>query len=194
MPSKIWVVGEEVLAADFNNYVQEQVVATFGTAAARDAAIVAPNEGQTCYLTTPGQLLVYHGTYGWRPPWNLPWGSIKEATPFTSPTLSAPGVVACTGTNFSLPVAGRHYGMFLEATLALDPAGSDLQLFVQTPDSTVTSHKRRVSSTDIMRCAVALNITYKPTTQFGFNIMFESISGGGYVESGMAWAQDIGPA
>lgn len=38
MPQKTWVVGEEVLAADFNTYVQNQVVARFPTVAARDAA------------------------------------------------------------------------------------------------------------------------------------------------------------
>jgi len=62
MPYKIWVVGEEVLAADFNNYVQEQVVATFTNAAARDAAITGPNAGQLCYLTASNELHVYTGT------------------------------------------------------------------------------------------------------------------------------------
>jgi hypothetical protein len=31
MPQKVWAVGEEVLAADFNTYVQQQVVPTFSS-------------------------------------------------------------------------------------------------------------------------------------------------------------------
>lgn len=42
MPFKVWSVGEEVLASDFNPYLQQQVVARFATAAARTAAITSP--------------------------------------------------------------------------------------------------------------------------------------------------------
>lgn len=49
MPTKVWIPGEEVLAADWNTYVQEQVVATFANAAARAAAIAAPKVGMVTY-------------------------------------------------------------------------------------------------------------------------------------------------
>jgi len=66
MPFKVWAVGEEVLAADFNDYLQEQVVATFPSAAARDAAIVAPVVGQMVVLTAaPYPVQVWDGT-AWR--------------------------------------------------------------------------------------------------------------------------------
>jgi hypothetical protein len=74
MPQKTWVVGEEVLAADFNTYVQEQVVATFPNAAARDAALPAPTAGMVCYLTDSRMFLVYTGAA-----WSFPAGSILEA-------------------------------------------------------------------------------------------------------------------
>lgn len=61
MPHKVWAVGEEALAADMNSLVQEQVVATFPNAAARDAAIVAPKTGQHCYLASDGRTYVYDG-------------------------------------------------------------------------------------------------------------------------------------
>src|SRR3954467_8431748 len=51
MPYKQWAIGEEVLAADFQNFMQDQVVAIFPSAAARDAAYAAPKIGQVCYLT-----------------------------------------------------------------------------------------------------------------------------------------------
>jgi hypothetical protein len=57
-------VGEEVLAADFNTMVQRQVVATFANAAARDAAIPAPTEGMTCYVTGIG-FQIYNAV--WKP-------------------------------------------------------------------------------------------------------------------------------
>lgn len=62
MPTKTWAVGEEVLAADFNSYVQRQVVATFPNAAGRNAAITAPAAGMVCYLIDVAALQVHNGT------------------------------------------------------------------------------------------------------------------------------------
>lgn len=62
MPFKVWAVGEEVLAADFNDYLQEQVVATFPTIVARDASITAPQEGQMCYVVETRLLYMWNGT------------------------------------------------------------------------------------------------------------------------------------
>jgi hypothetical protein len=65
MPTKTWVVGEEVLAADWNTYVQEQVVATFANAAARTTAIAAPKPGMLTWLIDVKRLELYDGT-AWR--------------------------------------------------------------------------------------------------------------------------------
>jgi hypothetical protein len=67
MPSKIWVVGEEVLAADFNAYLQEQVVATFSTAAARTSAIPSPKVGQTTWRADAKRIEVWTGSL-WETP------------------------------------------------------------------------------------------------------------------------------
>lgn len=48
MPQKTWAVGEEVLAADFNTYVQNQVVPVFATEAQRDAQWTSPPNGAQC--------------------------------------------------------------------------------------------------------------------------------------------------
>src|SRR5215467_3183579 len=61
MPFNVWAVGEEVLASDFNPYVQEQVIATFANAAARDASIVSPKAGQHAWLTSTQTLTVFDG-------------------------------------------------------------------------------------------------------------------------------------
>lgn len=67
MPTKTWAQGEDVLAADFNTHVQKQVIATFATSTARDAAITTPSEGMACFLTGTGEFQIYRGAL-WRPP------------------------------------------------------------------------------------------------------------------------------
>jgi len=47
MPHKVWQVGEEVLAADFNTYVQNQTVVVFPNTAARDTWL-SPPDGAVC--------------------------------------------------------------------------------------------------------------------------------------------------
>lgn len=54
MPTKIWAVGEELLAADMNTMVQQQVVSTFPTVAARDAASLP--DGALCVTLDTGTL------------------------------------------------------------------------------------------------------------------------------------------
>lgn len=61
MPHKVWAIGEEVLAADMNAYVQEQVVGTFANAAARDAAITAPKAGMVSYLADTRRYSAHDG-------------------------------------------------------------------------------------------------------------------------------------
>lgn len=66
MPTKVWVAGEEVLSADFNPMVQEQVVATFPTAAARATALPAPKAGMCTWLNDAKVIEVFDGT-AWVP-------------------------------------------------------------------------------------------------------------------------------
>lgn len=54
MPQKSWAVGEEVLAADFNAYVQNQAVPQFTTTAQRDAQWAAPPNGAFCVTVDTG--------------------------------------------------------------------------------------------------------------------------------------------
>src|SRR5262245_42076197 len=55
MPQKLWVVGEEVLAADFQTYVQNQVVPTFPNNAGRDTW-ASPPDGALCVTLDTNQL------------------------------------------------------------------------------------------------------------------------------------------
>jgi hypothetical protein len=66
MPQKLWVVGEEVLSDDFNDYVQNQVLASFPNAAARTTQWAAPPEGAVSYLADTDSLWFYSGA-AWIP-------------------------------------------------------------------------------------------------------------------------------
>jgi len=117
VPTKTWVVGEEVLAADFNTFVQKQVVATFANAAARDAAIPSPTPGTACYLNDLGQLQIYTDKApapGWYRPWTQPWGQTHSAAT-SDLTFSTPQFVP--GATIPLPVAGRLYKAEFEANI-----------------------------------------------------------------------------
>lgn len=54
MPQKSWAVGEEVLAADFNTYAQNQVVPQFTTTAQRDSQWSSPPNGAMCVTVDTG--------------------------------------------------------------------------------------------------------------------------------------------
>lgn len=61
MPQKTWAVGEEVLAADFNSFLQQQVVATFPNTVTRDLW-AAPPIGALCVTTDTLTFWIYSGT------------------------------------------------------------------------------------------------------------------------------------
>ena len=54
--------------------------AVFSTYATRDATFVPGTPipfGQACFIQSTGETLVWLGSvYGWRPPWNAPWGQV----------------------------------------------------------------------------------------------------------------------
>ena len=57
---KTWSTGDTVSAANFQGYLQDQVIAVFATTSARDTAISSPSDGQFCYVTaSTGTLYVY---------------------------------------------------------------------------------------------------------------------------------------
>lgn len=62
MPQKLWAVGEEVLAADFNPYVQNQVVPQFTSTAQRDAQWTTPPKGAMCVTQDTLTLWTYNGS------------------------------------------------------------------------------------------------------------------------------------
>lgn len=108
MPYKVWSVGEEVLAADFNSLLQEQTIATFASTAARDAAITAPKVGQAAYVVGVG-LTIWHGAAGggWLPPWDTAWGMFYG--PWVTMTANLSGLTIGSG---SVQIPGLVFPTF----------------------------------------------------------------------------------
>jgi len=83
MPYTTIVAGTYATAAWANANVRDQVITTFATTTARDAAITAPVEGMVAYIGSGDAsegLYVYNGST-WRkgPGWNAPWGLLVNA-------------------------------------------------------------------------------------------------------------------
>lgn len=104
---KTYNIGDEVLAADFNPFVMDQIVAVYASAAARTAGWPTPPNGAVSYLQDhPGQLYVYNGTA-----WILA-GSGAEIAHYEQATdVGIPGALSYMGFGLgSLPmIAGRIY-------------------------------------------------------------------------------------
>jgi hypothetical protein len=62
MPFRIFAAGEVLTAANVNDYLAEQAIATFAGTAARASAIASPSEGQFAYLADTDQLSYYTGS------------------------------------------------------------------------------------------------------------------------------------
>jgi hypothetical protein len=58
---KTFTTGEVLTAADTNGYLMQGIL-VFASAAARDAAITSPQEGQACYLKDTDATLTYSGS------------------------------------------------------------------------------------------------------------------------------------
>lgn len=119
MPTKTWQSGEEIKAADINQFLQTQAIQVFADAAARTAAIPSPTVGMATYLISTGYLEIFTdktSPASWRPPWNTSWGLVHSA------------VVADIAWNVSwqnltptLPcnISGRFYKVELEINVAI---------------------------------------------------------------------------
>ena len=62
MPFRVFAAGEVLTAANVNDYLAEQAIATFAGTAARASAITAPTEGQFAYLSDSDSLTFYNGS------------------------------------------------------------------------------------------------------------------------------------
>jgi hypothetical protein len=115
MPTKTWVVGEEVLAADFNAYLQQQVVSTFPNVAGRDAWATAP-DGAIC-VTTDTNTVWLRGVSDWKA--LIPWTQYLESGQIGA--VAGPITDVLTISN---PPGTYQYHLTVSASLAFGGQGA----------------------------------------------------------------------
>lgn len=122
MPTKVWIAGEEVLASDWNQLVQEQVIATFATAAARTAAIATPKVGMLTYLADSQRLDRWDGV-GW---YALPYGQLGYNQITANSGIFPLTATAIPGLGFTIPASRLPAGriVMLELVGIIDATGA----------------------------------------------------------------------
>jgi hypothetical protein len=58
---KVYATGDLITAAEFNTFLQEQVIMVFANSSARDSAVSSPSEGMFCFLKDSDTLQFYNG-------------------------------------------------------------------------------------------------------------------------------------
>ena len=61
---KVFQDGNVLLASEVQNYMMDQMIMVFASAAARDAAITSPSEGMFAFLKDTDKLTVYTTSWG----------------------------------------------------------------------------------------------------------------------------------
>ena len=61
---KVFQDGNVLLASEVQNYMMDQMIMVFASAAARDAAITSPSEGMFAFLKDVDKLTVFKTSWG----------------------------------------------------------------------------------------------------------------------------------
>lgn len=129
MPTKTWISGESLVAADMNSYLQNQVVSTWSTVAARNTAIPTPTVGMMSFLNDTQALQIYVGT-AWK---NLPYGMLgwSQITADSANTGSAQLVIAGLSVTFQQAGLGRRIKATAKANIYCDTANQLVRLYIK---------------------------------------------------------------
>jgi hypothetical protein len=103
---KTFATGEVLTAADTNGYLMQGVL-VFASAAARDAAITSPQEGQCCYLKDTDAVLTYSGAA---------WVGFDDSNAIQNSIVDAKGdLISATADNTPARIAVGTNGQTLVA-------------------------------------------------------------------------------
>ena len=103
---KTFTTGEVLTAADTNGYLMQGIL-VFASAAARDAAITSPQEGQCCYLKDTDAVLTYSGAA---------WVGFDDSNAIQNTIVDAKGdIVAASGSDTPARLAVGNNGETLVA-------------------------------------------------------------------------------
>jgi hypothetical protein len=115
---KTWSTGDTVTAANFQGYLQDQVIAVFATTSARDTAISSPSDGQFAYVTaSTGTLYVYD---------NSAWTAIDLAGDISSIVTAAASGLSGGATSGAVTLTLNLAGLTAAQAFGSDGAGVDV--------------------------------------------------------------------
>lgn len=128
------VSGTAITATWGNQDVRDQVIVSFPSVSARDAAIGSPVTGMVEYLATntSAEGLTTRNSAGqWRLPWNMPWGQVARQSFGTQTTAGASSANADTGSTVTFTaVANRIYKFTYSAARVNLPVSASINLTV----------------------------------------------------------------
>lgn len=209
---KTFTAGAVLTASDVNNYLMEQSVMVFATAAARTSAISSPEVGMTTYRKDAGIVEVYYGaTTGWKPPWPQPWGVIDRKV-MTSGSQSVTGTTYTTISDGTVsasitftPIANRLYRLTYTGLCQVNfaSAGSFNGRFYKGANVLQSWAEEKVPADTVMRMSAIVISSDMGTTSETFTAKFAANAGGVTVvtyfetanyRNGVFLIEDIGPS
>lgn len=182
MPTKTWVVGEEVLAPDFNTYVQKQVVPTFATVAARNAAYPAATAGAGAACAVGPAMFISDGTVWFEPGASQPFALAQ--------TLNIAGAVILNGSGFTFPSLKRRYRVDLTANVFKGGAAGSVGFVPSVAGRTFTRYIVGMNTSPLSSFA-SLSWLVEPGTNGG-GIAADASPGSANVDSGTVIVTDVG--
>lgn len=115
---KTWSTGDTVSAANFQGYLQDQVIAVFATTSARDTAISSPSDGQFAYVTDgTGTLYVYD---------NSAWTAVDLAGDIQGIVTAAASGLSGGATSGTVTLTLNLAGLTAAQAFGADGAGVDV--------------------------------------------------------------------
>ena len=146
---KDFTTGEVLTAADVDGYLM-QGIWVFASAAARDAAVTSPQEGNACYLKDTNQVLTYSGSA---------WVAVGGGSPLTTKG----DVYGFSTVDARIPIGANNTVLTADSTQALGlkwaaPAGGGKVLQVVTDTATTD-----FSTTSTTYQDTGLSVTITPS-------------------------------
>ena len=167
---KTFTAGAVLTASDVNNYLMEQSIMYFATTAARDAAILSPEDGMVVFVGSNDVdegLYVYHGS-AWNrgPGWNAPWGVMAYVQTTTSQTSITTRVDVTDMTTGSITyVANRLLRITVQTPkMAGSVASTRMEVFLMNGATTLSSC---TSTTVVAGVGNTTNLSFYDTTTAG---------------------------
>ncbi len=199
MPFRIFAAGEKLTAANVNDYLAEQAIATFSSAGARNSAIASPVEGQFAYVNS-NDILSYHTGSAWAnamflTTWvaytptltNITLGSGgtsafyyqvvgKQVNVRGRITLGTGGALTGVAT-FTLPVDAILADQFWQSGCILNDGGTFYQGVVRVGTSTATVMATNAAGTytSVVNTSATIPFTWGSTDVLNVGFSYESV-------------------